>query len=46
MDFSETTVIFDLKLSKDDLNDKKFLLTSKLLPLGLTAPCPGAIYMH
>ena len=30
MDFSETIVIYDLKLPTDDRNDKKFLLTSKL----------------
>ena len=37
MDFSETIVIYDLKLATDDRSDKKFLLTSKLcipLPLG------------
>ena len=36
----------DLKLATDGRSDKKFLLTSKLCPLGLTAPCPGAIYMY
>ena len=36
MDFSETT----------DRSDKKFLLTSKLCPLGAVCPCPGAIYMY
>ena len=34
MDFSETIVVFDLKLATDDLSDKKFLFTSKLCPLG------------
>ena len=34
MDFSETIVSYDLKLATDDRNDKKFLLTSKLCPLG------------
>ena len=33
MDFSETIVIYDLKLARDDRSDKKFLLTSKLCPL-------------
>ena len=33
MDFSETIVVFDLKLATDDQSDKKFLLTSKLCPL-------------
>ena len=39
IDFSETIVIYDLKLALDDRSDKKFLLTSKLCP-----PCPGAMY--
>ena len=46
MDFSETTVVYDLKLATDDRSDKKFLLTSKLCPLGLCTPCFGAIYMY
>ena len=33
MDFSETVVVYDLKLATDDRSDKKFLLTSKLCPL-------------
>ena len=47
MDFSETIVVYDLKLATDDQRDKKFLLTSKLCPLGgggagrLYAPAPG-----
>ena len=32
--FSETIVVYDLKLATDDRSDKKFLLTSKLCPLG------------
>ena len=40
MDFSETIVVCDLKLATDDRSDKKFLLTSKLCPLG--AVCPPA----
>ena len=39
MYFSETIVIYDLKLATDDQSDKKFLLTSKLCPL-------GAVYMY
>ena len=35
MDFSETIVVYDFKLATDDRSDKKFLLTSKLCPLGL-----------
>ena len=46
MDFSETIVIYDLKLAIDDRSDKKFLLTSKLCALGLYAHSPGAIYMY
>ena len=40
MDFSETSVIYDLKLAIDIQSDRKFLLISKL------CPCPGAIYMY
>ena len=40
--FSETIVAFDLKLATDDRSDKKFLLTSKLCPLGgCMLPAPG-----
>ena len=40
MDFSETVVVYDLKLATNDRSDKKFLLTSKLCPLGLyTCTC-------
>ena len=38
MDFSETIVVYDLKLAKDDRSDKKFLLKLKSLS-------PGG-YMH
>ena len=44
MDFSETIVVYDLKLATDDRSDKKFLLTSKLCPLGgggCMPPAPG-----
>ena len=41
MDFSETIVIYDLKLATDDRSDKTFLLTSKLCPLwGCMPPDP------
>ena len=46
MDFSETIVIYDLKLATIDRSDKKFLLTSKLGPWGMYAPCLGVIYMY
>ena len=38
MDFTETIVISDLKLATDDRSDKKFLLASKLCPLGAVCP--------
>ena len=46
MGFSETIVVYNLKLATNDRSDKKFLLTSKLSPLGLCTPCRGAIYMY
>ena len=45
MDFSETIVVHDLKLATDDWSDKKFLLTSKLCPLGAVCPLPRG-YIH
>ena len=45
MDFSETIVVYDLKLATDDQSDKKFLLTSKLCPLGAVCPLPQG-YIH
>ena len=44
-DFSETVVVYDLKLTKDDRSDKKFLLTSKLCHLGAVCPLPRG-YIH
>ena len=38
IDFSETIVVCDLKLARDDRSDKKFLLTSKFCPLGAVCP--------
>ena len=46
MDLSETIVVYDLKLATDNRRDKKFLLTSKLYPLGAVCPCPRSIYMY
>ena len=43
--FSETVVVYDLKLATDDRSDKKFLLTLKLLPLGTVCPLPRG-YIH
>ena len=43
MDFSETVVVYDLKLATDDRSNKKFLLTSKRCPLGAVCSFPGAI---
>ena len=46
MDFSETIVVYDLKLALDNRTDKKFLLTSKLCPLGDVCPLSrGYIYV-
>ena len=45
MDFSETIVVYDLKLATDDQSDKKFPLTSKLCPLGAVCPLPRG-YIH
>ena len=45
MYFSETIVVYDLKLATDDRSDKKFLLTSKLCPLGVVCPLPRG-YIH
>ena len=45
MDFSETSVVYDLKLATDDQSDKKFPLTSKLCPLGAVCPLPRG-YIH
>ena len=45
MDFSETIVVYDLKLATKNRNDKKFLLTSKLCPLGAVCPLPLG-YIH
>ena len=38
IDFSETVVVYDLKLATDDRSEKTFLLTSKLCPLGAFSP--------
>ena len=45
MDFSETIVVYDLKLATDDQSDKKFLLTSILCPLRAVCPLPRG-YIH
>ena len=43
--FSETIVVYDLKLATDDQSDKKFLLTSKHCPLRAVCPLPRG-YIH
>ena len=45
MDFSETIVVYDLKVATDDRSDKKLLLTSKLCPLGAVCPLSWG-YIH
>ena len=43
--FSETFVVYDLKLATDDRSDKKFLLSfcwhQNVVPCGLSVPAPG-----
>ena len=44
-DFSETVVVYELKLATDNQSDKKFILTSNLCLLGAVCPLPwGYIY--
>ena len=45
MDFSESIVVYELKLATDDRSDKKFLLTSKLCLQGAVCPLPRG-YIH
>ena len=46
MDFSETFVVYNLKLATDDQSDKKFLFTSKLCPLGVVCALPQGYVMY
>ena len=42
MDFSETVVVYDLKLATDDRSDKKFPVDIKTFsPGGCMPPAPG-----
>ena len=45
IDFSETIVVYDLKLATGDRSEKKFLLISKLCLLGAVWPLPCG-YIH
>ena len=45
INFSETIVVYDLKLATDDRSDKKLLLTSRLCLLGAICPLPWS-YIH
>ena len=45
MNFSETIVVYDLKLATDVRSDNKFLLTSELCPQGAVCPLPWG-YIH
>ena len=45
VDFSETIVVYDLKLAIDDRSDKKFLLTSNFVPCGGCVLLPRS-YIH
>ena len=40
VDFSETVVVYDLKLATDDRSDKKCLSTLHFVSLRQSAPCP------
>ena len=44
MDFSETIDVYDLKLATDHRSENKFLLTSKLCPLGDCMPAARGLY--
>ena len=44
MDFSETIVVYDLKLATDDQKEKKFLLTPILCPLRAVCPLAPGLY--
>ena len=44
MDFSETIVVYDLKLATDGRSDKTFLLTTKPCPLGAVCPTAPELY--
>ena len=45
-DFSETIVVYDLKLATDDRSDNCFCWHQNFVPWGLYACCPEAIYMY
>ena len=45
MDFSETIVVYDLKVATDDGSDRKFMLTPKLCPLETVCSLPCG-YIH
>ena len=45
IDFSETIVVYDLKLATDDRIGKTFLLTSKLCPRGGCMPTAPGLYI-
>ena len=45
MDYSKTIAVYDLKPATVDRSNKKFLLTSKLCPMGAVCPLPRG-YIH
>ena len=45
IDFSETIVVYDLKLAADDRSDRKFLLRSNFCPPGAICHLPRG-YIH
>ena len=46
MDFSETTVIYDMKLATETEVTRSFCWHQNFVPWGLYALYPGAIYMY
>ena len=45
MDFSETIIVYHMKLATDYRTDMKFLLPANLCPLGAVCPLPRG-YIH
>ena len=45
-DFSETIVVYDLKLATHDWSERCFCWHQNFVPWGLSVPCPRAMYMY
>ena len=46
VDFSETIVVYDLKLATDERSDKEVSVDIITLSLGAVCSCPGLYYVH